>query len=150
MKSLPYKIAFIFFSKMHGGQSVSIFIFFSMYPFGGISYTLPLLGFRFRFFCLFTQAQLHKKQSEPKKIFDSFIFHYTLIYMWLGAHCTIWAALEWADHLCPVLSSDCFLFNSISFYYTLFWGHCRALNFPVCPPSMKLSSYIYAGGIVPV
>ena len=74
---------------MHGGQVISIFIFFSKYPSGGISYTLPLLGFRFRFFCLFTQAKLHKNQSEPNKIFDSFIFHYTLLlksktYLWEG------------------------------------------------------------------
>ena len=64
---------------MHGGQVISIFIFFSKYPFGGISYTLPLLGFQFRFFCLFTQTQPHKNQSDPNKIFVFFIFQYTLI-----------------------------------------------------------------------
>ena len=64
---------------MHGRQVISIFIFFSKYPFGGISYTLPLLGFQFRFFCLFTQTQPHKNQSDPNKIFVFFIFQYTLI-----------------------------------------------------------------------
>ena len=63
-----------FFSKTHGGQVISIFIFFSKYPFGGISYTLPLLGFRFLFFCLFTQTQPHKNQSDPNKIFVFFYF----------------------------------------------------------------------------
>ena len=65
---------------MHGGQVISIFIFFSKYPFGGISYTLPLLGFQFRFFCLFTQTQPHKNQSDPNKIFVFLIFQYTLLH----------------------------------------------------------------------
>ena len=65
---------------MHGGQGISIFIFFSKYPFGGISYTLPLLGFQFRFFCLFTQTQPHKNQSDPNKIFVFFNFSIHLIW----------------------------------------------------------------------
>ena len=67
---------------MHGGQVISIFIFFSKYPFGGISYTLPLLRFRFRFFCLLTQTQPHNNQSDPNKIFDFSIFQYTLVSIW--------------------------------------------------------------------
>ena len=50
------------------------------FPFGGISYTLPLLGFTFRFFCLFTHGQPHQDQSDPKKIFDSSIFQYALLH----------------------------------------------------------------------
>ena len=66
---------------MHWGQVISIFIFFSLYPFGGILDTLPLLGFRFRFFCFFTGKQPQIYLSAAEKIDDFFDFHYALMYM---------------------------------------------------------------------
>ena len=68
----------LFFLKNAWGASYKHIYIFLQYPFGGISYTLPLLRFRFRFFCLFTHGQPHKDQSDPKKIFDFFNFQYTL------------------------------------------------------------------------
>ena len=42
---------------MHRFQNISIFIFFSSYPFGGILDTLPLLRFQFFFLPSSAQAQ---------------------------------------------------------------------------------------------
>ena len=47
-----------FYSKMHWDQDISLFIFFSSYPFGAILDTLPLLQFWFCFFCFITDNQL--------------------------------------------------------------------------------------------
>ena len=74
---------------MHWGQVISVFIFFSSYPFGGILDTLPLLGFRFIFFCFFTGKQPQIYLSAAEKIDDFFDFHYALVVRWFVSNPTL-------------------------------------------------------------
>ena len=75
------KVPLFLLKKMHWDQDISIFIFFSSYPFGGILDTLPLLRFWFSFFCFFTCNQPQIYLSAAEKIDDFFNFHYALVFI---------------------------------------------------------------------
>ena len=74
-----------FYSKMHWDQDISLFIFFSSYPFGGILDTLPLLRFWFRFFCFFTNNQPQIYLSVTKLFSKKIVFWYALMWSLLQA-----------------------------------------------------------------
>ena len=64
---------------MHGGQVISIFIFFLSFPFGGILDTLPRSDFNFVFCFFFTCNQPQIYLSAAEKINYFFNFHYALL-----------------------------------------------------------------------
>ena len=73
---------------MHGWQVISIFIFFSKYPFGGISYTLPLLRFQFFFFFFHPRATAPRSEWTRK---DFWFFYFSLhlnvqVVKWMHRH----------------------------------------------------------------
>ena len=78
MKSLPYQSAFIFSQKCMGASYKHIHIFFVVPLRGHFLHTSPA-RISILFFCLLAHGQPHQDQSDPKKIFDSSIFHYTLL-----------------------------------------------------------------------
>ena len=70
-----------FFSKMHGGQVISIFIFFVVVPLRGHFLHTSPARISISFF-LFVHPRPTAPRSEwPKKIFDFSIFHYTLLHI---------------------------------------------------------------------
>ena len=106
---------------MHWDQDISVFIFFSSCPFGGILDTLPLLRFQFRFFCFFTDNQPQIYLSVRELFKKKIIFWYALL-------------IRWAT------SSHLFAFHNVFFAYSLF--QMFSLYTPVCSVTVWIYSQL--------
>ena len=69
------KVPLFFLKNAWGASNQHIYIFFKVPLRGHFLHTSPA-PISISFFCLFTQTQLHKNQSEPNKIFV--FFHFSL------------------------------------------------------------------------
>ena len=130
---------------MHGDQDTSLFIYFSSYPFGGIVDTLPLLRFRFHFFCLFTDNQPQIYLSVRELFFFKNVFQYALILnKFKKGKSPRSKALLVGSNVSP---RDSINLNSPPFYTSQLSRFCNKAMFRLCPAwsftALQLLNHLY-------